>query len=104
MNGRTDLYVIRNGTLKSQLYTNGILRYMVLPYTALTGNAFSVVDNNYRPHRVHLVNNILSEEDIISVWTSLNVHRTGIPLRMFGMSLADVLNHNIHILVLLSSG
>ncbi|GBM44007.1 hypothetical protein AVEN_218155-1 [Araneus ventricosus] len=56
INGRTDLYITRNGTLTAQLYRDEILKPIVVPYAAAIGmNPFSSIDNA----RSQLVDNFL---------------------------------------------
>ncbi|GFW17106.1 transposable element Tcb2 transposase [Trichonephila clavipes] len=62
--GRTDLHIIRNGTLTGQRYADEILRPHVIPYTGAIGDSFVFQDDNARPHRARLVENILEAETI----------------------------------------
>ncbi|GFV35785.1 transposable element Tcb2 transposase [Trichonephila clavipes] len=61
--GRTDLHIIRNGTLKGQRYADKILRPHVI-YTGAIGDSFVFQDDNARPHRARLVENMLEAETI----------------------------------------
>ncbi|GFV48864.1 transposable element Tcb2 transposase [Trichonephila clavipes] len=51
IDGRTDLYIIRDGPLTARRYRNEILR----PYAAAIGDDFILMDDNCRPHRDNLV-------------------------------------------------
>ncbi|GFV51894.1 transposable element Tcb1 transposase [Trichonephila clavipes] len=59
IDGRTDLYIIRDGPLTARRYSDEILRPIVVPYAAAIG------DDNYRPHRANLVEDFLFEEGIV---------------------------------------
>ncbi|GFX43298.1 transposable element Tcb2 transposase [Trichonephila clavipes] len=62
--GRTDLQIIRNGTLTGRRYADEILRPHVIPYPGAIGDSFVFQDDNARPHRAHLVENMLEAETI----------------------------------------
>ncbi|GFW28331.1 transposable element Tcb2 transposase [Trichonephila clavipes] len=62
--GRTDLHVIRNGTLTGRRYADEILRPHVIPYAGAIGDSFAFQDDNARPHRARLVENMLEAETI----------------------------------------
>ncbi|GFU77019.1 transposable element Tcb2 transposase [Trichonephila clavipes] len=55
IDGRTDLYIIRDGPLTARRYRDEILRPIVVPYAAAIGDDFILMDNNCRPHRANLV-------------------------------------------------
>ncbi|GFW00588.1 cubilin [Trichonephila clavipes] len=57
--GRTDLHMIRNGTLTGQRYADEILRLHVIPYAGAIGDSFVFQDDNTRPNRARLVENML---------------------------------------------
>ncbi|GFV89159.1 transposable element Tcb2 transposase [Trichonephila clavipes] len=57
--GRTDLHIIRNGTLTGRRYADEILRPHVIPYAGAIGDYFVFQDDNVRPHRARLVENML---------------------------------------------
>ncbi|GFW49801.1 transposable element Tcb2 transposase [Trichonephila clavipes] len=61
--GRTDLHIIRNGTLTGRRYVDEILR-LCHPYAVAIGNSFVFQDDNDRPHRARLVENMLEAETI----------------------------------------
>ncbi|GFU76419.1 transposable element Tcb2 transposase [Trichonephila clavipes] len=62
--GRTDLHIIRNGTLTGRRYAETIRRPHVIPYPGAIGDSFVFQDDNARPHRAHLVENMLEAETI----------------------------------------
>ncbi|GFU36209.1 transposable element Tcb2 transposase [Trichonephila clavipes] len=62
--GRTDLHIIRNGTLTGRRYADEILRHHFIPYAGAIGDSFVFQDDNARPHRVPLVENMLEAETI----------------------------------------
>ncbi|GFX69842.1 transposable element Tcb2 transposase [Trichonephila clavipes] len=62
--GRTDLHIIRNGTLTGRRYAGEILRPHVIPYAIAIGDSFVFQDDNARPHRARLVENMLEAETI----------------------------------------
>ncbi|GFV08112.1 transposable element Tcb1 transposase [Trichonephila clavipes] len=71
IDGRTDLYIIRDGPLTARRYRDEILRPIVVPYAAAIGDDFILIDDNSRPHRTNLVENFLFEEGIARMeWTA----------------------------------
>ncbi|GFU74443.1 transposable element Tcb2 transposase [Trichonephila clavipes] len=62
IDGRTDLYIIRDGPLTAHRYSDEILRHIVVPYDAAIGDDFILMDDNCRPHRANLVEDFLFEE------------------------------------------
>ncbi|GFU93102.1 transposable element Tcb2 transposase [Trichonephila clavipes] len=62
--GRTDLHIIRNGTLTGRRYADEILQPYVIPYAVAIGDSFVFQDDNARPHRARLVENMLEAETI----------------------------------------
>ncbi|GFU86258.1 transposable element Tcb2 transposase [Trichonephila clavipes] len=62
--GRTDLHIIRNGTLTGRRYADEILRPHVISYAGAIGDSFVFQDDNARPHRARLVENMLEAETI----------------------------------------
>ncbi|GFX72678.1 transposable element Tcb2 transposase [Trichonephila clavipes] len=65
IDGRTDLYIIRDGPLTARRYRDKILRPIVVPYAATIGDDFILMDDNCRPHRANLVEDFLFEEGIV---------------------------------------
>ncbi|GFX55723.1 transposable element Tcb2 transposase [Trichonephila clavipes] len=62
--GRTDLHIIRNGTLTGRIYADEILRPHVIPYAGAIRDSFVFQDDNARPHRARLMENMLEAETI----------------------------------------
>ncbi|GFV94791.1 transposable element Tcb2 transposase [Trichonephila clavipes] len=62
--GRTDLYIIRNGTLTGRRYADEILRPHVTLYVGGIKDSFLFQNDNARPHRARLVENMLEAETI----------------------------------------
>ncbi|GFW42642.1 transposable element Tcb2 transposase [Trichonephila clavipes] len=67
IDGRTDLYIIRDGPLTARRYRDEILRPIVdlLYYAATIRDDFILMDDNCRPHRANLVEDFLFEEGIV---------------------------------------
>ncbi|GFX65226.1 transposable element Tcb1 transposase [Trichonephila clavipes] len=65
IDGRTDLYIIRDGPRTTRRYRDEILRPIVVPYAAAIGYDFILMDDNCRPHRANLVEDFLFEEGIV---------------------------------------
>ncbi|GFW99752.1 transposable element Tcb2 transposase [Trichonephila clavipes] len=71
IDGRTDLYIIRDGPLTARRYREEILRPVVVPYAEAIVDDFILMDDNCRPHRANLVEDFLSEEGIVRMeWPS----------------------------------
>ena len=64
VNGKTELYVIENGTLTAVRYCNEILDQFVRPYAGAVGPEFILMDDNARPHRANVTNAYLERETI----------------------------------------
>ncbi|GFV93882.1 transposable element Tcb2 transposase [Trichonephila clavipes] len=64
IDGRTDLYIIRDGPLNARRYREEILRPIV-PYAAAIGDDFILMDDNCRPHHDNLVEDLLFEEGLV---------------------------------------
>ncbi|GFU50499.1 transposable element Tcb2 transposase [Trichonephila clavipes] len=65
IDGRTVLYIIRDGPLNARRYRNEILRPIVVPYAAAIGDDFILMDDNFRPSRANLVEDFFFEEGIV---------------------------------------
>ncbi|GFT62402.1 transposable element Tcb2 transposase [Trichonephila clavipes] len=65
IDGRTDLYIIRDGPLTARRYRDEILRPIVVPYAAAIEDDFILMDYNCRPRRTNLVEDFLFEEGIV---------------------------------------
>ncbi|GFW68982.1 transposable element Tcb2 transposase [Trichonephila clavipes] len=69
--GRTDLHIIRNGTFMGRRYADKIFQPHVIPYAGAIGDSFVFQDDNARPHRSRLVENMLEAETIQRLeWTA----------------------------------
>ncbi|GFW60995.1 transposable element Tcb2 transposase [Trichonephila clavipes] len=64
---RTVLYIIRDGPLTARRYRDEILRPIVIPYAAAIGDDFILMDDNCRPPRANLVEDLLFEEGIVQM-------------------------------------
>ncbi|GFX83398.1 transposable element Tcb2 transposase [Trichonephila clavipes] len=67
IDGRTDLYIIRDRPLTARRYSDEILRPIVVPYAAAIGDDFILMDDICRPHRANLVEDFLFEEEIVRI-------------------------------------
>ncbi|GFY31465.1 transposable element Tcb2 transposase [Trichonephila clavipes] len=67
IDGRTDLYIIRDGPLTARRYRDEILRPIVAPYAEAIGDDFILMDDNCRPQRANLVEDFLFEEGIVRI-------------------------------------
>ena len=65
VNGKTDLYVIENGTSTTLRYCIGILDHFVRPYAGAIGPEFILIDDNAHPHRTHFTKAYLEHETIV---------------------------------------
>ncbi|GFU74550.1 transposable element Tcb2 transposase [Trichonephila clavipes] len=67
IDGRTDLYIIRDGSLTACRFSDEILRHSVVPYAAAIRGDFILMDYNSNPppHRANLVEDSLFEEGIV---------------------------------------
>ncbi|GFT34981.1 transposable element Tcb2 transposase [Trichonephila clavipes] len=65
IDGRTELYIIRDGPLTARRYRDEILRHIVVSYAAAIGDYFILRVNNCRPRRANLVKDFLFEERIV---------------------------------------
>ncbi|GFW90861.1 transposable element Tcb2 transposase [Trichonephila clavipes] len=63
IDGRTDLYIIRDGPLTARRYRDEILSPIVVPYAAAIVDDFILMDDNCRSHRANLVEDFLFEEE-----------------------------------------
>ncbi|GFV49247.1 transposable element Tcb2 transposase [Trichonephila clavipes] len=65
--GRTDLYIIRDGPLTARRCRDEFLRPTVVPYAAAIGDDFILMDDNCRPHCANLVEDFLFEKEIVQM-------------------------------------
>ena len=63
--GKTDLYVIENGTLTALRYCKGTLDQFVGPYAGAICPEFILMDKNAHPHRAHATDDYLERETIL---------------------------------------
>ncbi|GFV08651.1 transposable element Tcb2 transposase [Trichonephila clavipes] len=63
IDGRTDLYIIRDGPPTARRYRDEILRPIVVPYAAAIKDDFILMDDNSRPHRASLVEDSFSRKE-----------------------------------------
>ena len=69
--GRTDLHIIQNGTFTARRYADEMLQPHVIPYAGAIGDSFVFQDDNARPHRARLVENMLEVETMQHMeWTA----------------------------------
>ncbi|GFV82800.1 transposable element Tcb2 transposase [Trichonephila clavipes] len=75
IDGRTDLYIIRDGPLTARRYKEEILRPIVVSYAAAIRHDFILMDDNSRPHRANLVEDSLFEEGIVRMeWPACSLN------------------------------
>ncbi|GFY30612.1 transposable element Tcb2 transposase [Trichonephila clavipes] len=67
IDGRTDLYIIRDGPLTARRYRDEIFRPILVPYAAAIGDDFILMEDTCRPHRANLVEDFLFEEGIVRI-------------------------------------
>ena len=65
MHGKTDLHIIKNGTLTAVPYVNEILDVYVRPYAGAIGADFILMDNNARPHRAYITIQYIEDATIV---------------------------------------
>ncbi|GFW65757.1 transposable element Tcb1 transposase [Trichonephila clavipes] len=65
IDGRTDLYIIRDGPLTARRYRDDILRPIVVPYAAAIDDDFILMNDNCRQYRANLVEDFPFEERIV---------------------------------------
>ena len=67
LEGRTNLYVLANGTLTAVRYWNEILRPIVRPYAGAVGPRFLLVQDNAHPHVARVCRRILDDKGIDAI-------------------------------------
>ncbi|GFV31298.1 transposable element Tcb2 transposase [Trichonephila clavipes] len=77
IDGRTDLYIIRDGHLTAHQYRNEFLRPIVVPYAVGIGDDFFLMDDNCRPHSANLMDDFISRKESYE-WNGQRVLETGI--------------------------
>ena len=63
--GKSDIHIIENGTLKAVRYVNEILDFHVRTYAGAVGPDFILMEDNARVHRAHIKNRYLENETIV---------------------------------------
>lgn len=77
IDGRINHHVMRNEALTDQQYKDEILRPIVVIYAA--GDDFMLMNDNYRTHHAHLLDDFLFEEGIIRMeWSTYSMDRSPI--------------------------
>lgn len=74
-NGRTEHQMIWNGALAGLRYGDEIIRPTVVPYAAVIGDDFILMDVNCKPYRVYFVDPFLLEKKSYE-WNGQRVLRT----------------------------
>ena len=64
---RTELKIMRNGTITATRYKDEILNPIVRPYAVARGNNFIFQQDNARPHTANVVTQFLRDEHIITM-------------------------------------
>lgn len=67
IDGRTDFHISRNGGLAFEGYREELLRSIVVPCAVTIGNDLMLVNDNFRTHRAHLVDDFYFEERTIRI-------------------------------------
>ncbi|GFV76487.1 transposable element Tcb2 transposase [Trichonephila clavipes] len=75
IDGRTYLYIIRDGPLTAHRFRDEILRPIVVPYAAAIADDFILMDDNCRPHRANLVEDFFSRKESYE-WNGQRVLQT----------------------------
>ncbi|GFV97888.1 transposable element Tcb2 transposase [Trichonephila clavipes] len=65
IDGRTDLYIIRDVPLTARRHMDEIIRPILVPYSAAIGDDIILMDDNCWPHRANLDEDFLFEEGIV---------------------------------------
>lgn len=63
-NGKTDLVILINETMNAVRYRDLCVNEIVVPFAENFGDGFVLVDDNARPHRAEIVNEVLRENGI----------------------------------------
>lgn len=64
LEGRTELIIIRRGTMTAQRYRDEVLAPVVVPYAGAVGESFMFMHDNARPHTARLTTAYLEQEGI----------------------------------------
>ncbi|GBM60719.1 hypothetical protein AVEN_147974-1 [Araneus ventricosus] len=79
---RTDLHIYWRGSATAVRYRDEVLDPIVKLYAAAVGPSFVLMDDNARPHRAAIVDDLLESEGIAR---GRLTHRTLIQLKIFGI-------------------
>jgi transposase len=63
-NGRTPLVIVRGQSMNAQRYRDMCILPVVVPFAENVGREFILIDDNARPHRARLVNDVLEQHHI----------------------------------------
>lgn len=63
-NGKTELVILRDGTMTAERYINNVLEPVVVPFAENYGAAFIFIDDNARPHRAIITNHFLEVNNV----------------------------------------
>lgn len=63
-NGRTELVVLRNQSMNAERYRDLCILPIVVPFARNFGRNFVFVDDNARPHRAYIVNDVITTNNI----------------------------------------
>lgn len=64
LNGRTDLVVLVRESMNGERYRDLCIRDIIIPFAQNFGNDFILVDDNARPHRARIVQDVLRDNNI----------------------------------------
>jgi transposase len=64
LNGRTELICLRRETMNGERYIQRCLLPVVIPFAQDFGDGFIFMDDNARPHRARIVNDLLEAQNI----------------------------------------
>ena len=67
MQGKTDMYIVQNGTLTAARYVNEILDVYVRQYAVAIGSDFILMDDNARLHKVWVTNEHMQTTTIVRI-------------------------------------
>ncbi|GFV49769.1 transposable element Tcb2 transposase [Trichonephila clavipes] len=81
IDGRTLLYIIRDGPMTARRYRDEILRPIVVPYAATIRYDFILMDDNSIPHHANVLENSLYEKGIFDRGSIVGFHLCGKSVR-----------------------
>ena len=66
-----DLNILRNGSFMAQRHADKFPKHHPLPYAAVIGYSFLLMQNNERPHKIHLAKTFLEAKTMQSMeWSA----------------------------------